>query len=84
MILHYLTILRNILKKNLKKPGNVFCGVIHRLDRPTSGVVLFARTSKALSRLNLQFQKTKNPKKHIGLSLKKTIPLKKQKIGSLS
>jgi 23S rRNA pseudouridine1911/1915/1917 synthase len=40
------------LKNKYKKPGNVFLGIIHRLDRPSSGVVLFARTSKALSRMN--------------------------------
>ena len=40
------------LKERDAKPGNVFCGVIHRLDRPVSGVVLFAKTSKALSRMN--------------------------------
>ncbi|MBQ6068499.1 MAG: RluA family pseudouridine synthase [Bacteroidales bacterium] len=40
------------LKIRDAKPGNVFCGVIHRLDRPVSGVVLFAKTSKALSRMN--------------------------------
>ena len=39
------------LKKKYNKPGNVFCGVIHRLDRPTSGVILFARTSKGLERM---------------------------------
>lgn len=43
------------LKEKYNKPGNVFCGVIHRLDRPTSGVLLFAKTSKALERLNKQF-----------------------------
>lgn len=43
------------LKKKYRKPGNVFLGVTHRLDRPTSGIVLFARTSKALSRLNKLF-----------------------------
>jgi 23S rRNA pseudouridine1911/1915/1917 synthase len=37
------------------KPGDAFIGVIHRIDRPVSGVVLFARTSKALSRMNEQF-----------------------------
>lgn len=37
------------------KPGNVFLGVVHRLDRPTSGALVFAKTSKALSRLNAQF-----------------------------
>ena len=40
------------LKKKYAKPGNVFLGVIHRLDRPVSGVVVFAKTSKALSRMN--------------------------------
>ena len=40
------------LKEKYRKPGNVFCGVIHRIDRPVSGVILFARTSKALARMN--------------------------------
>ena len=44
------------LKDKYNKPGNVFCGVIHRLDRPTSGVILFARTSKGLERMNKQFR----------------------------
>lgn len=44
------------IKKKYNKPGAVFLGVIHRLDRPTSGVVLFARTSKALIRMNQQFK----------------------------
>ncbi len=44
------------LKEKYKKTGNVFCGVVHRLDRPTSGALVFARTSKALSRLNEQFR----------------------------
>lgn len=43
------------LKKKYNKPGNVYLGVVHRLDRPTSGVVLFAKTSKALPRLNKLF-----------------------------
>lgn len=43
------------LKEKYHKPGNVFVGVVHRLDRPTSGVLVFAKTSKALSRLNRQF-----------------------------
>jgi 23S rRNA pseudouridine1911/1915/1917 synthase len=45
-----------------EKPGNVFCGLIHRLDRPVSGAILFARTSKALERMNKQFANT-HPKK---------------------
>ncbi len=44
--------LKEFIKKRDDKPGNVFCGVIHRLDRPVSGVVVFAKTSKALSRMN--------------------------------
>ncbi|MGB1103607.1 MAG: RluA family pseudouridine synthase [Crocinitomicaceae bacterium] len=44
------------LKKKYNKPGDVFLGVVHRLDRPTSGIVLFARTSKALSRMNALFK----------------------------
>jgi 23S rRNA pseudouridine1911/1915/1917 synthase len=44
------------LREKHGKPGNVFVGVIHRLDRPTSGVVLFARTSKALARMNAAFR----------------------------
>lgn len=44
------------LKKEYNKPGNVFLGVVHRIDRPVSGVLLFAKTSKALSRLNESFK----------------------------
>ena len=44
------------IKKKYNKPGEVFLGTIHRLDRPTSGIVLYARTSKALSRMNEQFR----------------------------
>ncbi len=44
------------IKEKYKKPGDVFLGTVHRIDRPTSGIVLFARTSKALTRLNQMFQ----------------------------
>ena len=47
---------RDYLRENYQKPGNVFVGVVHRLDRPVSGVVLFARTSKGASRLSEQFR----------------------------
>ena len=50
-------ILKDYLKEKYNKPGNVFVGVTHRLDRPTSGIVLFAKTSKALTRLNEMFRK---------------------------
>lgn len=47
---------KEYIKEAYAKPGNVFLGVVHRLDRPVSGVVLFARTSKALPRLNDMFR----------------------------
>lgn len=47
---------KEYLKEKYNKPGNVFCGVTHRLDRPVSGIVVFAKTSKALSRLNIMFR----------------------------
>ena len=49
--------LKAYLKAKYAKPGNVFLGVVHRLDRPVSGVVVFARTSKALSRLSEMFRR---------------------------
>lgn len=45
-------VVKEYIKDKYKKPGNVFIGTVHRLDRPTSGIVIFARTSKALERLN--------------------------------
>ena len=45
------------LKKKYNKPGNVYLGITHRLDRPTSGIIIFAKTSKALTRLNELFRK---------------------------
>ncbi len=50
-------IVKEWLKAKYNKPGNVFIGVTHRLDRPVSGLVIFAKTSKALSRLNEMFRK---------------------------
>ena len=49
-------IVKDYIKERYQKPGNVFLGVVHRLDRPVSGLVVFARTSKALSRLNEMFR----------------------------
>ncbi|WP_299673569.1 RluA family pseudouridine synthase [uncultured Tenacibaculum sp.] len=56
-------VVKEYIKEKYSKPGNVFLGTVHRLDRPTSGIVIFARTSKALERLNKmlrekQIQKT--------------------------
>jgi len=49
-------ILKSYLKQKFNKPGEVFLGVVHRLDRPVSGAVIFARTSKALTRLNIMLR----------------------------
>ena len=50
-------IVKDWIKLHHNKPGNVYLGVVHRLDRPVSGVVVFAKTSKALARLNAMFAK---------------------------
>ena len=55
-------IVKEYIKDKYKKPGEVFLGVIHRLDRPTSGIVVFARTSKALARMNEMFSKRETQK----------------------
>ncbi|MEO0573445.1 MAG: RNA pseudouridine synthase [Bacteroidota bacterium] len=55
-------VVKEYLKVKYKKPGNVYLGVVHRLDRPTSGIVVFAKTSKALPRLNKQFSEGKTQK----------------------
>lgn len=49
--------LKRWIKERYQKPGNVFCGVTHRIDRPTCGLVVFARTSKGLSRMNDLFRR---------------------------
>jgi len=49
-------VIKEYIKVKYDKPGNVFLGVVHRLDRPTTGVVVFARTGKALTRLNQYFK----------------------------
>ena len=55
-------IVKTYIKQKYNKPGEVFLGVIHRLDRPTSGIVIFARTSKALSRMNEMFSNRETQK----------------------
>jgi len=55
-------IVKEYIKDKYNKPGEVFLGVIHRLDRPTSGIVVFARTSKALARMNELFSNRETQK----------------------
>lgn len=55
-------IVKEYIKDKYNKPGEVFLGVVHRLDRPTSGIIVFARTSKALTRLNELFKNRETQK----------------------
>lgn len=66
---------KGYIKDRYKKPGDVFLGVIHRIDRPVSGVVLFARTSKGLTRMNRLFQERKVSKKYLAVVNQKPDPL---------
>jgi 23S rRNA pseudouridine1911/1915/1917 synthase len=70
---------KNYIKEKYNKPGDVFLGVTHRLDRPVSGVVLFARTSKALDRINKLFRERKIHKKYWAV-VKKKPPKEKDKL----
>jgi RluA family pseudouridine synthase len=58
---------RQYLKQTFNKPGNVFAGLVHRLDRPASGVLVLARTSKAAARLSEQFRNATALKKYLAL-----------------
>ncbi len=60
-------ILKNYIKTKYNKPGNVFLGSVHRLDRPTSGVMVFARTSKALTRLTVSMKAKEFNKKYYAI-----------------
>ncbi|MCH5230586.1 MAG: RNA pseudouridine synthase [Muribaculaceae bacterium] len=60
-------LLKAYLKEKYNKPGNVFCGVVHRIDRPVGGLVVFAKTSKALSRLNNMLREGEIHKKYWAL-----------------
>ncbi len=62
--LDLLTILKQYLKDKYHKPGNVYLGLVHRLDRPVSGVMVFAKTSKAASRLSEQIRTNKLKKEY--------------------
>jgi 23S rRNA pseudouridine1911/1915/1917 synthase len=63
------------IKERYKKPGDVYLGLIHRLDRPVSGVVIFARTSKALTRMNKLFQDREMKKKYWAITAVRPDPL---------
>jgi 23S rRNA pseudouridine1911/1915/1917 synthase len=67
-------VVKSYLKDKYHKPGNVYLGVVHRLDRPTTGIVMFAKTSKALPRLNKLFAEKKANKTY--WAIVKNIPTK--------
>ncbi len=63
-----LTFLKNDLKVRYQKPGNVYLGLVHRLDRPVGGVMVFAKTSKAASRLSAQIREGKLEKGYLAVA----------------
>ena len=65
-------LIKEFIKERDHKPGNVFLGVVHRIDRPVSGVVVFAKTSKALSRLERNDQNRPDPENLLGSCQKST------------
>lgn len=67
-------VVKDYLKVKYKKPGEVFLGVVHRLDRPTTGIVMFARTSKALVRLNELFKNRETEKTYWAVVKQKPQP----------
>lgn len=62
-----LTILKDDLANRYRKPGNVFLGLVHRLDRPVGGLMVFARTSKAAARLSSQFRERETEKGYLAV-----------------
>lgn len=69
-------IIKEYIKEKYNKPGDVFLGVVHRIDRVTTGAVIFARTGKALVRLNKMFQNNEVKKSYLAIVDKK--PIEKQ------
>ncbi len=66
---------KNYIKHRYKKPGDVFLGIIHRIDRPVSGVVIFARTSKGLTRMNELLRERKIEKRYWAITNVRPNPL---------
>ena len=65
--LDMLTIIKNYIKEKYNKPGNVYLGLVHRLDRPVGGIMVFARSSKAASRLSKAFNEHSITKKYMAI-----------------
>lgn len=76
--LSLLDLLKNFIKVRDQKPGNVFLGLVHRIDRPTSGLVIYAKTSKALSRLTQMVKNREIKKTYWAVVPKTEIPKSQQ------
>lgn len=72
-----LTLVKSYLKEKYNKPGNVYLGLVHRLDRPVGGVMIFAKTSKAASRLSDQVRNQIFKKKYLAVVDGKVISQKR-------
>ena len=72
--LSLLELIKDFIKKRDDKPGNVFLGLVHRIDRPTSGLVIYAKTSKALSRLTQMVKNREVTKTYWAIVAKEMIP----------
>ena len=72
-----LTLVKSYLKEKYNKPGNVYLGLVHRLDRPVGGVMIFAKTSKAASRLSCQVREKIFKKKYLAVVDGKVVPKKR-------
>lgn len=75
-------IVKQYIKEKYQKPGEVFLGVVHRLDRPVSGLVVFARTSKALTRLNKMFADGEVHKTYWAIVEKEKVKVKSEKFST--
>ena len=62
-----LTIIKQYIKEKYNKPGNVYLGLVHRLDRPVGGIMIFAKTSKAASRLSNQLREKTIKKQYLAV-----------------
>ncbi len=76
------TLAKAYLKERFDKPGNVFVGLVHRLDRPTSGVMVLARTSKAAARLSEQFRRRTIEKRYLAV-VEGTLPAQGERVDGL-
>ena len=65
--LDLMTMVKNYIKEKYHKPGNVYVGLVHRLDRPVSGIMVFAKTSKAAGRLSAEIQKKQIKKTYVAV-----------------